>query len=39
MYLDLLTPALGAGDGPGALPCLGVVGDAGEQPAQFDRGR
>ena len=28
-----------ANDGPGTLPRLGVVGDAGEQPAQFDRGR
>jgi hypothetical protein len=25
--------------GPGALPCLRVVGDAGEPPAQLDRGR
>jgi hypothetical protein len=27
-----------AGDDPGAFSCPGVVGDAGEQPAQFDCG-
>ena len=30
---------LPAGDGAGALPRLLVVGDAGEQPPQLDRGR
>ena len=30
---------LPAGDGPGALPRLRVVGDAGKPPAQLDRGR
>ena len=30
---------LPAGDGPGALPRLRVVGDAGEPPAQLDRSR
>ena len=28
-----------AGDRPGVLPGLDVVGDAGKQPAQFDRSR
>ena len=28
-----------ASDGPGAGPRVGVIGDAGEQPAQFDSGR